>query len=90
MNAQIAVPPRHTGPALHTAHQPTLLELYRANPIAVRMQIARAARAERSADVNAATRRFFDTLKSPLMRSVARLFSKRIIWISLAQVENRR
>lgn len=59
------------GAAIVTAYKPTLLELYGTDPIGVRQAFERAARAQRSADVNAACGRLFSSLKRRVARLVA-------------------
>jgi hypothetical protein len=73
------------GPAIVTAYKPTLLELYGTDPIGVRQALERAARAERSADVNAACGRLFAGLKTRLARLAAGWLG-----VSFAHVAHRR
>jgi hypothetical protein len=54
-----AVPLGGGGATLITAYQPTLLELYRQDPVAVREQITRSAHRARNEDIRAFFARFF-------------------------------
>lgn len=59
LNAGDTVPLNGGGAAMITAYQPTLLELYRQDPVALREQITRRAHRARNEDIGAFFARFF-------------------------------
>jgi hypothetical protein len=59
LNAGDAVPLGGGGAAMITTYQPTLLDLYRQDPVALREQITRRAHRTRNEDIGAFFARFF-------------------------------